>query len=262
MALETRAVLSTIAINPGGPMIPAPSAVIQTVGPTVPGAPAPGKSTASLTLGINSTIAAGLPVYEQKTIADHPSGTVETEDILTVPDPSHGTTTTTEWISLPSKGGIEKVVNVKIQGVGITTQQITTTLPSGQLQTETETAVVSGNTTSYTLKTTLASGQMELNTYQAVTQNAQTTLIRNGTIHEANGTVETYSGRRIKIGETTTTDETYNLANGTLRQNDTVTVSRGDSGSTTTTTVVNAHKAPVITRSVTTITRYAPPAGS
>ena len=254
-ALETRAVLSTI--NPGGVMLPV--AVVQTSPATVPGAPAPGQSTAPFTLDISQTLDAGLPVYEQKTIIDHPSGTVETEDILTVPDPAHGTTTTTEWINLPSKGGIETVVNVKTQGVGTTTQRITTTLPTGQVQTEVETSVVSGHTTSFTLKTTLPTGQVETNTYQTV-QNGSTTLIRDGTIHEADGTLETYSGRRVKVGETTTTDETYRLPKDKVRQ--THTVSQGDSGSTTTTTTITPHQKPVVTRSVTSIARFTPPAGA
>ncbi len=105
----------------------------------VPGAPAAPTGGNTFPLDIADTLKAGTPVYEQEQIVDSAKAVNEFIDELIVPDLATGGSTTTEWIEgagFKDQSSVETVVDVKSVSGNITPNEITTTLPHGQVQTE------------------------------------------------------------------------------------------------------------------------------
>ncbi len=263
LALEGRVVLSQV-LNPAASLSNLdrpPANVAQTLTPAdmVPGAPAAPTGGNTFPLSIGGTLEVGLPIYEQRqTLYTHPA-TVQLVDELIAPNPSPGGYTTTEWISLKNNGGNEKVVNVKTVSGNTVTNQITTTLPNGTVQTEVETAVASGNVTTHTNITTLPSGTVDTNTYTDV-QEGNKELIEDGSSSSSDGYLETYSGVAHTVGDKTTTHETYTQSGAVVKCTTTVVTSLGDSGSNETILTTQPHHRETITKEDTTVWRLNPPA--
>jgi len=206
-----------------------PAAEVAPAG-TVPGAPAPGTSSGTpFARDTFGTIRAGLPVYGQRTTV-YPDGTSAVEDRLIVPEPA-GMTTTTGWISLRG-GGAEKVVDVASTAGAVTTHATTTTLPDGTTETTTETDTVQG----------------------------PRTLI-SATVQHPGGGFDSITGTRLASGPRLVSDRTITAADGSVRREVSVTVLRGEFRQTNVTTTTPAGGVASVTRSTTTIARFAPPAG-
>ena len=112
---------------------------------------------------IADTIAAGLPVEEQRTTRFGPRSS-QTETRLIQPNNVNSSTLTTSTITLPGNGGTERVTDFSYQSLtNSTVHVITTVLPDGSVQTEDQTLTVQGNTTQINaavkLRTTAASAR-------------------------------------------------------------------------------------------------------
>ena len=101
-------------------------------------------------ISTSDTIHMGLPVAERVTTT-YAVGTPQTESLLEVPDLANNTITTYKTINLRNNGGTETVVSTETFSGGTTpfsgtdnTYKITTTLPSGSVQTETESEMIDG----------------------------------------------------------------------------------------------------------------------
>jgi len=263
LALEGRVVLSQVLnLTPTLSNLDRPPAnVAQTLGPAdmVAGAPAATTGGNTFPLSIGGTLQVGLPVYEQReTLYTHPA-TEQLVDELIAPNPTPGGYTTTEWISLKNNGGNEKVVNVKTVSGNTVTNDVTTTLPDGAVQTEVETAVSTGNVTTHTNITTLPSGTVDTNEYTDV-QERNKELIKDGSSTSTDGYAETYSGVARTVGEKTTTHETYRQSTGVVKRTTTVVTSLGDSGSNETILTTEPHSRETIVKQDTIVWRLNPPA--
>jgi hypothetical protein len=175
-----------------------------------------------LAYGVDPTEAlqSGFPVAEQVTTR-YNDGSVQTASVLETPDVADNTITTDKTVNLRNNGGTETVVQTETFSSGIPrpgntplpfsgndrTYTITTTLPDGATQTETETEVITGPKT-----------------------------VINGTIDEASGGVETFSAVNIRKGQTTVSNKTYVLPDGSVEHKKVITTHRGDLDSTSMTT--------------------------
>ena len=264
MALEGRVVMSHVFhLTANLDFARPPANVAQTLAASdmVPGAPAAPAGGNTFPLDIADTLKAGLPVYEQKQVVNSNQAVNEFIDELIVPDLATGGSTTTEWIQgagFKDQNGVEKVVNVKTVNNGTTTNNITTTLPNGTVQTEVETAVTASNTSTHTNVTTLPSGAVQTNAYTDV-QKGNRVLIEHGSEPAPNGGVETYSGVKHTVGDKTYTDLTYNQRAGLVKHTTTVVVNLGDSGQNEATTTTKAHGPEIITNESTAVSRLNPP---
>ncbi len=197
-------------------------------------------SDAAFGLNTSNTIHAGLPVAEQLTIK-YNDGSTQTESLLRIPNTANNTVTSSETINLRNNGGTETVVDTETFSGGTTpfsgnnrTHTITTTLPNGSTETETEHVLITGDKT-----------------------------VINATINEANGGVETWTTTKIKNGRTTTAHKTIIEPDGTVEHQTIITTNRGDLDSTTTTkTVVPSKDEILFSSSATNVARVQPPSSS
>ena len=162
-------------------------------------------------LTIAQTVQAGNPVYEEIT-TNFTNGTSQYESRLIVPNKATNTVTTTKAINLRNNQGYEKVVDVATttgtDSTGTTIMHnITTTLPGGQVETETETELAE------------PSGK---------------TLLK-GTITLPGGSTETFTATVTTSGKKTTTDETLIDAEGFSTTTDTTVTMKSQLSQTTTT---------------------------
>ncbi len=98
-------------------------------------------------LDIADTIAAGLPVAENRTVR-YNGGAIQTESWQINPDTSNSTVDTTKTINLPNNGGTAQVLDFTYSnGNNSSTEVITTYEPNGSVQTETITSQPAGNVT-------------------------------------------------------------------------------------------------------------------
>jgi hypothetical protein len=186
-------------------------------------------------IGTTDTIHAGLPVAEQLTTT-YLGGSTQTESLLKVPDSSNNTVTAYKTINLRNGGGTETVVDTESFSGGTipfsgtdNTHTVTTTMPDGAIQTETEHEVIVGH------KTTI-----------------------DGTIHEADGGVETWTSVNIKHGRTTTDNKTIIEPDGSREHQKIVTTDHGDLEWTTRTTTTRPGSV-LVSSSATDVIRVQPP---
>jgi hypothetical protein len=197
-------------------------------------------SESTFQLNTSNTIQVGLPIAEQLT-TKYSDGSVQTESLLTVPNSTNNTVTTYKTIDLRNNGGTEEVVDTEtFSGSAapfpgnIRDHTITTTLPNGSTQTETEHVVITGHKTVVT-----------------------------GTINEATGGVETWTSHQVKIGPTTTNHKTIVEPNGTVEHQTIITTDRGLLDSTQTTRTLIPSKAKLLySSSATNVIRVQPPSTS
>jgi hypothetical protein len=192
-------------------------------------------SDAPFGLSPSDTIHEGMPVAEQVTTT-YNTGSPQTESILEVPNASNNSVTTYKTIHLRNNGGTETVVDTETFSGGTApfsgtnnTHTITTTLPDGTIETETENEVITGPKT-----------------------------VESATIHEANGNVENWTSVRIKHGATTTTNKTITEPNGTIEHQRTVTTHHGDLDTTSTGTTSRPGEV-LLSASATNVIRVQPP---
>ena len=193
-------------------------------------------SDAQFGLSPRDSLCAGQPVAEQLTMT-YNTGTPQTETLVKVPNLSSNSVTTYKTIQLRNNGGTETVVDTETFSGGSVplsgpnnTQTITTTLPNGSIQTETENDVITGDKTAI-----------------------------NGTIHEADGGIETFTAVSIKHGPKTTENKTIAEPNGTIEHQKIVTMHVGDLDTTTQTTTTSPGEI-LVSASATNVTRMQPPA--
>jgi hypothetical protein len=190
--------------------------------------------------GTSEAIHAGLPVAEQLTIT-YNDGSTQTESLLRVPNTANNTITSSETINLRNNGGTETVADTETFSGGTIpfsgnnrTHTITTTLPNGSIQTETEHVVITGDKT-----------------------------VINATINEANGGVESWTTTKFKKGPTMTAHKTIIEPDGTVEHQTIVTTKRGNLDSTTTTkTIVPSKDEILFSSSATNVIRVQPPSTS
>ncbi len=193
-------------------------------------------SDAQFALSPSDTLRAGQPVAEQLTITFN-VGTPQTETVVKVPNLSSNSVTTYKTIQLRNNGGTQTVVDTEAFSGGsvplsgrTNTQTITTTLPNGSIQTETQNDVITGNKTAIS-----------------------------GTIHEANGGIEAFTAVSIKHGPKTTETKTITEPNGTIERQKIVTERVGDLDTSTQTTATTPGQI-LVSASATNVTRVQPPA--
>jgi hypothetical protein len=186
-------------------------------------------------ISTSDTIHMGKPVAEQLTTT-YAVGTPQTESRLEVPNPANNSVTTYKTINLHNNGGTEKVVDTETFSGGTTpfsgtdnTHTVTTTLPDGSIQTETEHEVIDGPKT-----------------------------VIDATIHEADGGIETWTSVNIRHGATTTANKTITEPNGTIEHQKTVTTHEGDLDSTAKTTTVSPGQI-LVSPTATNVIRVQPP---
>lgn len=163
-------------------------------------------------LTIAQTVQAGNPVYEELTtrFAD---GSTQNESRLIVPDKAAHSVTTTRSMNLRNNQGFEKIVDVATTTAtasnGTTINHaITTTLPGGGTETETETELV---------------------------QSSSKTILK-GTISLPGGSTKTFTGTVTTSGGKTTTDQTFTDPEGFLTKTENVVTSHGELSSSTSNT--------------------------
>jgi hypothetical protein len=177
----------------------------------------------AVALGFSPTEAlqSGFPVTEQVTTR-YNDGSTQVASVVETPDVADNTITTDKTVDLRNNGGTETVVQTEsfstgIPGVGnkpipftgsARTYTITTTLPDGATQTETETEVFKG---------------------------ARSFI--NGTIDEAGGGVKTWTAVNTHEGPKTISTRIYHLPDGSVEHMKVSSVKRGDLDETTMTTV-------------------------
>jgi hypothetical protein len=158
------------------------------------------------------TLQSGFSVAEQVTTR-YNDGSTQTASVLEVPDIANSTITTDKTVNLRNNGGTETVVQTETFSTGIPgvgnkpipftgndrTYTITTTLPDGEIQTETDNVVITGAKT-----------------------------VTNGTIDEAGGGVETFTEASIRKGPTSVANYTYHLPDGSVEHKTVTTTRRGD----------------------------------
>ena len=201
-------------------------------------------SDARFGLSPSDTLRGGQPVAEQVTTTyrhgtAHIHGIAQTETILKVPNLSNNSVMTYKTIQLPNNGGTETVVDTETFSGGSVplsgtnnTQTITTTLPNGSIQTETENDVITGDKT-----------------------------VINATIHEADGGIETWTAVSIKHGPKTTETKTITEPDGTIEHQKIVTTHVGDLDSITLSTMtISPGPSLMVVVSATNVTRVQPPA--
>ncbi len=187
-------------------------------------------------ISTSDTIHMGIPVAEQVTTT-YAVGTPQTESFLEVPDLADNTITTYKTINLRNNGGTEKIVDTETFSGGTTpfsgdnTHTITTYLPDGSIETETENEVIDGPKT-----------------------------VINATVHEANGGIETWTSVNIRRGATTTANKTITEPDGTIEHQKTITTRYGDLDSTAKSTTTSPGSVQV-SSSATNVIRVQPPSG-
>ena len=196
-------------------------------------------------------------MYEQRQTVYSTKVNNQFMDELIVPDGTGGDRTTTEWIS-DAPGSVEKVVNVKTVNGNTTTNNITTTLPDGTVQTEVETAVNTGKVTTHTDVTTLPDGSVQTNDYTDI-EKGRRELIKDGSATAPDGGIDTYSGVKYTVGVLTYTFRTFYQQGKFVKHTESVVKSFGDSGQGETNTTTMAHGDETITNNATTVTRLNPP---
>jgi hypothetical protein len=186
-------------------------------------------------LSPSDTLRAGQPVAEQLTTT-YNIGSPQTETLIKVPNSSNDSVTTYRTIQLRNNGGTETVVDTETFSGGAillsgtnNTHTVTTTLPNGSIQTETENEVITGDKT-----------------------------VINATIHEADGGIETWTAISVKHGPKTTENKTITEPNGTIEHQKIVTTRVGDLDSTTQTTTTSPGLI-LVSASATHVTRVQPP---
>jgi hypothetical protein len=260
-ALEGRVVLTHVVNLTANlaPFVGSQTDVAQTVSPSdmVQGAPAAPSGGNTFPLGIQDTLQAGLPVYEQKQTVYSDKVNNQFVDELIVPEGTSGDRTTTEWVS-DAPGSALKIVNSKTVSGNTTTNNITTTLADGTVETEVETAVKIGNVTSHTNIMTLPGGVVQTDTYTDI-QKGRKELIKDGSETAPDGGIDTYSGVKYTVGDKTFTYKTFYQRGRLVKHTESVVKSLGDSGQgeTNMTTMARGHEA--ITNNATTISRLNPP---
>jgi hypothetical protein len=176
----------------------------------------------AVALGFSPTVAlqSGFPVSEQVTTR-YNDGSTQVASVVETPDIADGTITTAKTVDLRNDGGTETVLQTETFSTGIPgvgnqpipftgnerTYTITTTLPDGATQTETETEVFKGAKS-----------------------------FSNSTIDEPGVGVETWTGVNTHQGPTTVSNRTYHLPDGSVEHRKVITTLRGDLDETTMTT--------------------------
>ena len=192
--------------------------------------------------GTSETLQSNIPVAEQETIT-YNDGSTQTESILEIPNTADNTVTTYKTIDLRNNGGTETVVQTEAYSPGPPTVYgatipflgdhrtftITTTLPNGSTETETEAKVIMGHK-----------------------------FTESVTIDKPSG-VETQSVVEFKNGPTTTAKKTIVETDGSVEHQKTVTTDRGEFDSTTTTTTILPDGTVQRSSSATDIIRVQPP---
>lgn len=170
----------------------------------------------------SETLASDLPVAEQETIK-YNDGSTTTESILEIPNTANNTITTYKTINLRNSGGIETVVQTETYSAGRPTAY-GTTIP------------FIGNHRTYTITTTLPNGSIETETENEVISGHKTVV--NITIHEPNDGIETQSNVKHKTGPTTVTKRTITEPDGSIEHQYVTSTRRGDLDSTAMTTTI------------------------
>jgi hypothetical protein len=176
----------------------------------------------AVALGFSPTEAlqSGFTVAEQVTTR-YNDGSTQVAAVVETPNIANNTITTAKTVDLRNNGGTETVVQTETFSTGIPgvgnkpipftgndrTYTITTTLPDGATQTETETEVFKG-----------------------------TKSFINETIDEAGGGVETWTAVNTHQGPNTTSYRTYHLPDGSVEHKKVITTLRGDLDETMMTT--------------------------
>jgi hypothetical protein len=162
----------------------------------------------------------GSPVGEDVSTR-YNDGSTQTETVLETPDIAAGTITTDKTVELRNNGGTETVVQTETFSTGIP-RPGNTPLP------------FSGNVRTYAITTTLPDGSIQTETETEDFKGARSYI--DATIDEANGGVETWTGVNTHEGRTTVSNRTYHLPDGSVEHRKIVTTKRGDLDETTTTT--------------------------
>jgi hypothetical protein len=174
-------------------------------------------------------------------------GSTRTASVLEVPNIADSAITTDKTVNLRNNGGTETVVQTEtfstgIPGVGgkpipftgnTRTYTITTTMPDGEIQTETETEVFKGDKS-----------------------------FINGTIDKAGGGVETLTEVNTHEGPKTVSKRTDDLPDGSVEHSTVTTVKRGDLDETTMTTTTLPDGKIQRTSSATNVILVLPPSSS
>ena len=186
-------------------------------------------------LNIAQTIQSGQPVYEQLT-TNFTDGSTQNESKLIVPNQSANSITTTRQVNLRNNQGSERIVDVATttgtNSTGTTIMHnITTTLPGGGTETETETELV---------------------------QTGKTLL--KGTIILPGGSTKTFTGTVTTSGNKTTTDETVIGPDGFSTQTASVVTLKSELSQGTTSTTTYPDGTATTSNSNTFVLRLTPPA--
>lgn len=194
-------------------------------------AAAKGHARVTFAANIADTIAAGLPVKEQRTIR-FGGGSTQTETQLIQPDNANSTTLTTKTITLPKNGGTESYTDFSYVTVsGLTVHDVSLYLPDGSLQTETRTVETMGSTRRFSASVKLPN----------------------------NGGVRRITGTSVDSGPVTITDQTVAQPDGSVEHDHIVVVHHGELRETETETKTLPDGKRQVTRSTTTVVRLQPP---
>lgn len=177
-------------------------------------------------LDIAQTVQAGKPVYEEIT-TNFSDGSSQYETKLIVPNKSANTITTTRVINLRNNLGNEKIVDVATtagtNSTGTTiNHNITTTLPGGATETETETELVESGKTLLKGTITLPGGSLKTFTTTVTTMGNKTTIDQTTTDPEGFST-QTNSVVTVKseLSQRTTSTTLYPDGTGTTSKSNT-----------------------------------------
>jgi hypothetical protein len=154
-------------------------------------------------------------------------------------------------------------VDVKTVTIYKTTDQITTTMPGGSVQTEVDTVVKQGSSMIHTNVATLPDGTLQTRRYTEV-QMGGTVLIKDGSQPAPRGTsalLLRYVDGRVKThtrGSRTVTNETFNQPS-LAKSAETVVTSFGDAGENQIQIIHLAHNPELIMKQNTIVWRLNPP---
>jgi hypothetical protein len=240
LPLEDRVVLSAIAGHAAtnGPLsLPDVEAALRQRTVRLSAAEIAQSNASDVPFGITTdgSIHTGMPVAENLATT-YVDGSTQTESLLKVPDTPNNTVTTYKTINLRNGGGTETVVDTETFSGGTVpfsgtdnTHTLTTTLPDGAIQTETESEVIVGHKTMIDAK-----------------------------IHEAGGGVETWTSVNIRRGPKTTAEKTIVEPDGSKERQRIITTDHGNLDWTTRTTTTRPGEV-VVSSSATNVIRVQPP---
>lgn len=153
-------------------------------------------------------------------------GSTQTATVLEVPDVAAETITTYKTVDLRNNGGTETVVQTEtfspgIRGAGGSTLPFT------------------GNDRNYTITTTLPDGSTQTQTETEDFKGHKSYI--HATIDEATGGVETWTGVNTHEGPKTVSNRTYHMPDGSVEHRTVVTTRKGDLDQTSMTTIHLPH---------------------